>query len=181
MVLEALAIAVTLASQDASTQMVRNTAYARVETARGMAADPALETAVERKNAAGESKATILEIDASWIAGGQAALKAELTGSRCADRLRELIAGDALIVEAILMDRQGALVCASGPTSDYYQGDEPKWQKPVAEGKPVFVDEPAYDESSDTYAIQLSVPMPGAAGPSGALTLTLRLAGGTAH
>lgn len=175
--LSGLAVVVALAVQDGTLRMVRNTAYARVDTARAMAADPLILAAVGQKNAAAESMASILEADESWTSGGSAELKAALTGSPCAHRLRELIAGDRLIVEALLMDRQGALVCASSPTSDYYQGDEAKWQQPVGAGKAVFVDEPAYDESSDSFAIQLSVPVQGDGAPAGALTLTLLLAG----
>jgi len=172
-----LALVLALAAQDGTVRMVRNTAYARVDIARSVAADATLRSAVRVKNAAGESMAVIREIDAGWVAGGQGELKATLTRSNCADRLRELITGDPLIVEAFLMDQQGALVCATGPTSDYYQGDEAKWQQPMQQGKKVFVDEPAYDESSDTYAIQLSVPVLDGGAPVGALTLTLRLAG----
>lgn len=174
----AMAVLLGLFVQGGSARMVRNTAYARVEVARAIAADPTIRASVQRKNAEGETPDAVARIDASWVAGGEAELKAELVGSRCAERLREQIAADALIVEAIVMDRHGALVCASGPTSDYDQSDEPKWQRTVSEGRAVFIDEPAYDESSGTYAIQLSVPVLGDGGPMGALTLTLRLAAG---
>jgi len=79
------------------------------------------------------------------------------------------------VVEAILMDEKGANVCVSRETSDYWQGDEDKWQKPFVEGKVAFVDEPAFDASSATYAIQLSVPVSEGTHRLGALTLTLKV------
>ena len=72
------------------------------------------------------------------------------------------------------MDAQGALVCATVETSDYWQGDEPKWQRVQAKS-PGFVDEPALDPSTGVYAVQLSVPVKDREAKVGALTLTLRL------
>jgi hypothetical protein len=175
-----LLILAALGAQDANVRVVRNTAYARVDVARRLAGDSVIQAAVAHKNAGGESREEVQRIDAGWSAGGEEERKATLTRSRCADRLREAIGGDPVIAEAILMDEKGALVCSTGPTSDYDQSDELKWSQPVREGKAVFIDEPAYDESSDTYAIQLSVPVQDGAATIGALTLTLRLQGGGA-
>jgi hypothetical protein len=66
-------------------------------------------------------------------------------------------------------------VCVSRETSDYWQGDEDKWKKTFVEGKAVFVDEPAFDQSSATYAVQLSVPVSEQNRRIGALTLTLKV------
>ena len=44
-----------------------------------------------------------------------------MTQGACAERLRALIKEDSFVVEAFLMDAQGALVCASRETSDYWQ------------------------------------------------------------
>ncbi len=154
--------------------MVRNTAYARVEKAQAISADSELVRFTVAKNAERESSAQISARDREWKAG-RGNLREALVSDACADRLRELIGDDSLIVEAILMDDQGALVCASAPTSDYWQGDESKWQRTCEEGQAFFVDEPAFDDSAESYAIQLSVPVRHEGGPIGALTLTLRL------
>jgi len=154
---------------------VKQMAHARVKLAEQVAADPEIRKAVAAKNAEGESRQTIEARDREWAQNPAAPRRKALTGSRCAARLRELIAADALVVEAILMDEHGANVCVSRETSDYWQGDEDKWKKPFLEGRPAFVDEPAFDASSATYAVQLSVPVSDGGKRIGALTLTLKV------
>jgi hypothetical protein len=154
---------------------VKQMALARVRLAEQIAADPELRKAVLAKNAEGESRQTIEARDHEWMRNPNAPLRKALTGSPCATRLRERIAADSLVVEAILMDAQGANVCVSRETSDYWQGDEDKWQKPFVEGRAAFVDEPAFDASSATYAVQLSVPVLDGTKRVGALTLTLKV------
>jgi hypothetical protein len=81
------------------------------------------------------------------------------------------------VVEVILMDERGANVCLTRETSDYWQGDEAKWEKTFVEGQDPFLDEPAFDSSSATYAVQLSVPVAQGARRIGALTLSLKVRG----
>ena len=169
-----LAVAL-LAAQDPLAARVRQTAYARMDTALAIARDPAVVAFVSTKNAAGEAMAEIKQRDARWSAGGEQALRKELTGGTCAERLRALSSGDSFILDVILMDGQGALVCATKETSDYWQGDEAKWKRPVAEGAEAFVDEPAYDESVSAYAIQMSVPVVRDGRRIGALCVTLKV------
>lgn len=166
-----------LAPAPARAQMasVRETALARIPRAQSMAADPELVRAVSEKNAANETMDQIQARDQGWVRNPKDPLRATLTESPCAKRLRELTRDDPLIVEVILMDDQGANVCVSRETSDYWQGDEAKWQKVFSEGREVFVDQPAFDVSSGTYAIQLSVPVRSGTARIGALCLTLRL------
>ena len=154
---------------------VKQMALARAKLAEQVAADPEIRKAVAAKNAEGESRQTIEARDREWTRNPAAPLRKALTASPCAARLREKIAADPLVVEAILMDAQGANVCVSRETSDYWQGDEDKWQKPFVEGRAPFVDEPAFDASSATYAVQLSVPVLEGARRIGALTLTLKI------
>jgi len=132
----------TLLAQGAAS--VKQMAYARVRLAEQIAADPELRKAVAAKNAEGESQQTIEARDRDWTQNPAEPRRKALTGSRCAARLRELIASDPLVTEAIVMDAHGANVCVSRETSDYWQGDEDKWKKPFLEGRPAFVDEPAF-------------------------------------
>jgi len=98
-----------------------------------------------------------------------------LTSGPCADRLRKLVGDDKLVVEAFLMDERGGLVCATVETSDYWQGDEAKWQKTYRDGAAVFVDEPALDASTGAFAVQMSRLVSDHGGKVGALTLTLKI------
>lgn len=154
---------------------VRETALARIAKAQALASDPALLKAVAAKNAARESMEEIKRKDREWMENPRHPLRAELSGSPCAQRLRELTKDDPIIVEAILIDAQGANVCVSRETSDYWQGDEPKFARTFGADRDVFVDEPAYDASSATYAIQLSVLVRDGKTKIGALTFSMRV------
>jgi hypothetical protein len=171
----ALALVVLAATQDPLAARVRQTAYTRMDTALTLARDQAVVGFVAAKNAAEESMAAVRQRDARWSAGGEQALRKEVTGSACADRLRKLTADDPFILDVMLMDGQGALVCATRETSDYWQGDEAKWRRPVAEGAEAFVDEPAFDESVNAYAIQMSVPVISEGRRIGAVCVTLKV------
>lgn len=154
---------------------VRETALARIPKARTVAADPEVTKAVLAKNALHESMEDVQRHDKAWTADSHYPLRKTLSTNACAQRLRALIKDDPLIVEAILMDAQGANVCVSSETTDYWQGDEAKWQKTFGANKEVFVDEPALDSSTGVYAIQLSVIVSDGMAKIGALTLTLKI------
>jgi hypothetical protein len=161
--------------QPASATKVREIAYARAPLAEQIAADPQLVAAVVARNGAGETADEVQRKDREWTTNAKASLRAELTRSACADRLRGMVKDDSFVVEAFLMDAQGAIVCASRETTDYWQGDEPKWQRTYGEGKRLYVDEAAQDASTGVYAIQLSVLVSNGAQKAGALTLTLKV------
>jgi len=63
-----------------------------------------------------------------------------------------------LISEIFVMDNRGLNVGQSGLTSDYWQGDESKWQKTFNVGPDaVHVSDVEFDESSQTYSAQVSM------------------------
>jgi len=95
--------------------------------------------------------------------------------AQCSAKVREMVKDDPLVVEAFVMNDRGTLVCSTIETSDYWQGDEAKWQRTFVDGKDPFVEEPAFDASSGRYAIQVSVPIAEAGKRTGAVTLTLKL------
>jgi hypothetical protein len=171
-------IALLVAAQavtDPGAVKARQTAYARIATAEAVARDPELLRAIKAKNQAGESGVEIQNKDRQWQANPRYPLRQELTNNACASRLKKLVGTDAIVVEAFLMDARGALVCATRETSDYWQGDEAKWTKTYRDGKQVFVDDPALDLSSNTYAAQLSLLVSEGETKIGALTLTLKV------
>jgi hypothetical protein len=62
-----------------------------------------------------------------------------------------------LITEVFVMDNLGLNVGQSDLTSDFWQGDEAKWQKTYQAGPDVlFVDDVEMDESSQRYQAQVS-------------------------
>jgi hypothetical protein len=74
--------------------------------------------------------------------------------------------------ETILTDNQGANVAISSMTSDYWQGDEPKFVKAYAEGKGAdYVARAKKDESSGAVVSQVSVPVMDGGKAIGTLTI----------
>jgi len=145
-VIEAVVLEATLILAQARSSpalQARETADARMPLADKIASDPDLLKAIVAKNRVVESPAEIRRIDAAWMHNPRYPLRKTLTSGPCADRLRKLIQDDKLVVEAFLMDERGGLVCATVETSDYWQGDEAKWQKTYRDGAQAFIDEPA--------------------------------------
>ena len=95
---------------------------------------------------------------AEWAKPGERALHRAVTDGECAARLRALVAADPVIVEAMVMDQRGALVCASVGTSDYWQGDEAKWLKSFGAGT-LHIEEAERDESTQLMQSQASLPI----------------------
>lgn len=168
-------VLVALSGQADPTTAVKETAYARVTLAQAIARDPAIHAAVVGSNAVAETPAEIRRRDAFWIANPRDPLRQTIVRAPCSDKVRELVKADAVVVEAFVMNDRGTLVCSINETSDYWQGDEAKWQKTYVDGKEAFVEEPAFDASTGKYAIQVSVPVSDAGKRIGAVTLTLKL------
>src|SRR4029450_4655915 len=63
-----------------------------------------------------------------------------------------------LFTEIFIMDKFGLNVGQSSVTSDYWQGDEGKFQK-TFQGGPgaVFIDEPEYDDGTKTWRVQVNL------------------------
>jgi hypothetical protein len=93
--------------------------------------------------------------------------------------LRQIKAqNNGLFSEIFIMDNKGLNVGQSDVTSDYWQGDEAKWQKTYAVGPHALViGDREYDESSRKFLIQVSVPVvdPATKTPIGAATIGVSL------
>lgn len=144
--------------------------------------DPGIIAAIRAQNAAhaGLSEADILARDKAWRAEVGAASTPTISGvtsnpaSAILHKAKE--ASEGLITEAFVMDNRGLNVGMSDVTSDYWQGDEPKWQQTFLKGPDGrHVSDVDFDDSSQTYIIQLSEPVidPDSGKPIGALTLGL--------
>jgi hypothetical protein len=138
--------------------------------------DPAIVAAVKAQNAKRATAAQVKSLDEQWSAGKAEALVKQVTTGACADHLRKLVAGNAGYGETFLMDNQGALVCATTKTTDYWQGDEAKWQRAYAEGKgSVFIDRPRFDDSSAQRLAQISIPVLDNGAAIGAVTVGISI------
>jgi len=80
--------------------------------------------------------------------------------SECGKHLAKIQQSSAVYAEIFVMDNQGGNVAMTDKTSDYWQGDEAKFQKSFNGGSgAVFVDEVEFDDSTQAYLVQVSVPV----------------------
>ncbi|MGB2706080.1 MAG: ATP-binding protein [Candidatus Omnitrophota bacterium] len=107
------------------------------------------------------AKRFLLDTDKAWVkALPDSPLITEYLGTLLSRRLKNLVKDSETIAEIFVTDKKGALVAASGKTSDFYQSDEEWWQRAFAggEGK-VCLGKIEFDESADTWVIPIAVPI----------------------
>ena len=147
---------------DSSDPAAKARAYAAQARAT-WATDPVIIAAVRDQNIrhAALTSADIAALDRAWMGElgkpVQPTISSVLT-SAPSDLLRNQVEQAAgLITEVIVMDFLGLNVAASGATSDYWQGDEAKFADTYPNGADaVHVSEVAFDESAQSYQIQVS-------------------------
>ncbi|HCY85535.1 MAG TPA: hypothetical protein DHV36_10410 [Desulfobacteraceae bacterium] len=124
-------------------------------------ASPEIVSAVKAQNKMKKSLADIQAMDERWKATpGIAPFMKELMDSDCGVFLRQLQDSAPYYAEIFVMDNQGANVAMTDKTSDYWQGDEAKFKRSFNSGQgQIFVDEVEFDESSQVYVVQVSVPV----------------------
>lgn len=117
--------------------------------------------AVKEQNAKNMTLDSIKEMDEKWKkTPGIADFMKPLMETGCASNLKQIQTMNPFYAEIFVMDNQGANVCQTDKTSDYWQGDEAKFQKSFNNGNgAVFVDEVEFDDSTQSYISQVSVPV----------------------
>ena len=156
-------------------------AYLETEIA-AWAQDPRLAEAILAQNAttAGYSQDDIDRLDQTWraeVGTADSALIRGVLDHPASSFLRERVDASAgAITEVFVMDARGLNVASSGLTSDYWQGDEEKFTEtyPLGPGA-VHISEVEFDESTQTYQAQVSLPLadPATGSVIGAMTVGL--------
>lgn len=140
-----------------------------------------IQSALRISNAAHANidEAEILTLDGRWRDQVGATIAPDIEkimSAPASAELRKIVeASGGKIVEIILMDNHGLNAAISSVTSDFWQGDEAKFQKTYKMGAgAVHVGDVEFDESTNTYVIQISFVMTDAVGmPIGAATFGL--------
>lgn len=134
-----------------------------VETeVRSKLSDPTIINAINAANVANAllTPADIQGLDDQWKAevGKDSALIKGIADNAVSAALRDYVqAHGGRVTEVILMDAKGLNVAVSDVTSDYWQGDEDKHQLTFGVGPDaVHVSEVEFDESTQTYQVQVS-------------------------
>ncbi len=133
----------------------------KIKAVKRLAANPTIIDAVKAQNAEETTIEQIKQIDNEWRSTKTlTAFKISLQRNPAGRFLRRRIRRNPTYGEAFLTDKRGANVAAYPATSDYWQGDETKFTASYNDGKgKVFIGDVEYDESSQTNAAQVSVPV----------------------
>ena len=120
--------------------------------------NPLVVGSIKKQNAQRLSLGSIKKLDNKWRNSfGVPSFMKPYLHNECSDYLRLLKKKINYALEIFVMDNQGALVCLSDRTSDYWQGDEDKWLQTYAKGKDaVFVAKPGFDASAQEFLVQVS-------------------------
>ncbi|MDJ0640320.1 MAG: PDC sensor domain-containing protein [Paracoccaceae bacterium] len=146
----------------------------------GWSQSDAIVAAIVAQNAltSGYDQSRIDELDATWraeVGMADTPLIADVLNNATSEYLRERVeAAGGQITEVFVMDAQGLNVAASSVTSDYWQGDEAKFQKTYGMGAGAsHIGDVEFDESTQTYQGQISVTItdPATGQPIGAMTV----------
>ena len=123
--------------------------------------DQVIVEAVKAENSKGKSLDQIKEMDKKWIAhAGIADYMQALMDSECGKYLRKIQKSASYYAEIFVMDNQGANVAMTDKTSDYWQGDEDKFKESYKNGQgAVHISDVKFDDSTQAYLVQVSVPV----------------------
>lgn len=140
-------------------------------------------TSIENQNIryADLTQARIDELDALWMkqinAEDQYLIAAILSNPASAYLTRIQAHSVGKYVEIFVMDNKGLNVAQSSISSDFWQGDEDKWQKTYDASKgAVFVDKPEYNEKEKRWTVQYNTAITNAKGDNiGAATVEINL------
>ncbi len=133
----------------------------KIRAVKRLAADTLIIDAVKEQNAKNVSLNEIKRIDNTWRSTKELTpFKKSLQINRAGKRLKRAVRRNPTYGEAFLTDNQGANVAAYPATSDYWQGDEEKFTASFNNGEgQIFIGPVEFDESSNTHAAQVSVPV----------------------
>lgn len=134
--------------------------------------DKGIVKAVKAQNKKGLSLSYIKDTDRVWrgILEGTIAIQDDMMVNDCAMAAKALMNSVGYVVEIFVMDNQGANVCMTAKTGDYWQGDEAKFWNSYNGGiGAVFVDE--VEEDGGKMISQVSVPVIDKGMAIGAMTI----------
>ena len=146
--------------------------------------NPALIDAIKEQNIehANLTEDEVIALDQEWRAeagAGGGALITELLEHPVSEWLRgQQTATAGFVTEVFVMDNKGLNVAQSAETSDYWQGDEAKWQETYQVGPDTLhISEVEFDDSTGFYQVQasLSISDPDTNGVIGAVTFGINI------
>lgn len=144
-------------SQDELKQLLKT----KIRSVQHMALNPRVIRATRRQNSEKLALDLIKQRDEEWKSTEELThFKRALQENDAGRFLKRVVGINKSFNEAFVTDNQGANVAAYPATSDYWQGDEEKWTASFNDGSgQIFMGPLEYDESTKTYAVQISAPL----------------------
>lgn len=136
--------------------------------------NPAVIAAVKAQNEAnaGLTQADIDALDLKWRGGDETLISGVLNNELSVYLQGIRDQGEGLYTEIFVMDNKGLNVGQSDKTSDYWQGDEAKWTEVYPVGADaIHISDVEEDESSQTFQMQISLPVVDGGEVIGAVTV----------
>lgn len=122
-----------------------------------LAGSPALHAFLEKNKSRPTSLKEIIDLDTRWMLDSE--LRNSITGNAVAKQFQRILDDERYgIVELMLTDGFGALLAGRPTPSDYWQGDEEKFYAPIKSAG-IYATKAAWDESSHTNSLFISVPI----------------------
>lgn len=165
-----------MTSSPAFAEEVPQAVYDIVPMLESWAADPAIIQAVTAANAEKKTQSMINTMDAEWQNfEGMSGVMTAMMNSDAAKKLLEYEQESGYCSEIFLTDNQGANVAMTVKTSDYWQGDEAKFTEAFKGDGQVFMGPVSYDDSTEAYLVQVSVPVMADGKKAGVLVVGVNL------
>ncbi|HEU0222025.1 MAG TPA: hypothetical protein VFR34_07430 [Paracoccaceae bacterium] len=157
-----LALAPPVAAQESAKDYAEEVQAVVEQELQAWIADPVIIYAIREANEtnAALTAEDVARLDAQWIAEeGEGDMIGDLLDRQASVLMRDRRKlSQGIITEIILMDAYGLNVAISDPTTDYFQGDEAKWQETYLKGPgAIFVDDIKFDESTGLVQTQVSM------------------------
>ncbi|OIN85194.1 MAG: hypothetical protein AUJ12_10030 [Alphaproteobacteria bacterium CG1_02_46_17] len=137
---------------------------------------PTVISAIKAQNeqTADYDQAKIDELDKKWQSDDATIIDPVINNDLSKELKSVVDTSNSYFAEIFVMDAKGLNVGTSAKTSDYWQGDEAKWQKTFQVGAgSVDIGDVKFDESSQSYTRQLSFPVMDGETPIGAVTVSI--------
>lgn len=141
---------------------IQNLLRHKIAELKQLASRPDVISAVLQSNQQNTPVETILKIDREWSNYSiNHPYKEKMYSTSTGKIIRQFVEHEeSSFSEILLTDNQGANVAAWPITTDYWQGDEAKWHRSFNNGNGEdYIGNVEFDESSQSKAIQVSIPV----------------------
>jgi hypothetical protein len=147
------------------------------QTLTAIGTDAQLVSFVAKDNATPGDVEKLKALDKRWQANDNIDSFAKaLLGNPVSARLHKLIDGYKYVPEAFIMNAQGTIVGETNRTSTYWKGEQEKFTAAYNGGVgAIWFGKLAYDESTKTNSVQVSVPVVKGGKAIGVITFTVNI------